>query len=352
MSHEKEPLPRWANELDPALQDLMRMGKLKGLDQRFIQSCEPLADTKMKSDTKTSPRVVDKDHPPQATYNADHYEPSGRYRWLLGPDVLGQGGMGKVYDSFDTVLGNEVAIKVIDITLAFDPIQSARFEREAKTMANLSHPALVTVYDYIEDNDRLMYVMEKLDTGEYATMKKWRGKQGQKQSLTTLAGLCDVVDYCWKKGVVHRDLKPGNMMVDRAGNLKLIDFGISNWTVDDTGDQAASWPYISPERARSKQDSSITIESEIFSIGTIFYEMLVGERFFTQHTPLEVGLEIIRFPTLSDEKKKALIVAAEALGFDGEKVASAVDKTHASNPDDRYHSASQFFSDIASAKKA
>jgi serine/threonine protein kinase len=348
---ENQQLPPWMQRLAPELQQLYQSGHLEGISQDFLEGCRAVMTKKLKPGAFVNNAVVSKDNPPRPTYENSNFVPD-RYRWLVGKNKLGSGGQGDVYEGYDTALGRPVAIKILEQIQAYETTHRHDFEREAKTLANLDHPALVKVYDFVVNGNELMIVMQKLESSEYDGLDKVKGKQNQAQFLNTIASICDVIDYCATQGVYHQDLKPGNILVDKVGKVKLIDFGISNWVREKTAEMAASLRYVSPEALTRSPEARATIQSEIFSVGNMVYELITGENYVShQGSMMETMKLITERPKMTQEMKDKLRAAAEKLGFDGDKVVELVEKTHELDPQDRYSSGRQLFSDIAAAKK-
>ena len=159
---------------------------------------------------------------------------------ILGP--LGAGGMGEVYRARDTRLDREVALKILPAELGRDPAFAERFAREARAMARLSHAHIVTVHDFGQVGDLCYIVMEFLDG---MSLREWMGAGGPSvsETLQLATDLCDALDYAHKQGVVHRDLKPGNIAVTLKGRVKVLDFGLAKaWAASET----TSDPSMSP----------------------------------------------------------------------------------------------------------
>ena len=224
---------------------------------------------------------------------------------MLGPyrvlEVLGVGGMGEVYEARDTRLDRSVAIKVLPTELSADPERRARFEREAKAIAGLTHPHICTLYDVGEHPSAssgqatLYLVMEHLQ-GETLAARLEKGPLPLELALTTATEIADALSAAHRQGVVHRDLKPGNVMLTKAG-AKLLDFGLAKLT--GHGEQPAAAPlataptqstpltgegmivgtlqYMAPEQVEGKPADART---DLWALGAILYEMLSGKRAF------------------------------------------------------------------------
>jgi len=217
---------------------------------------------------------------------------------------LGRGGMGVVHLGHDTRLDRPVAIKALPEHLADDPDRLARFEREAKTLASLSHPNIAGIYGLEEADGKRYLVLEYVD-GETLDTRLLRGPLPPDEALGIATRIGEALEAAHEKGVIHRDLKPGNIMVTAEGAVKVLDFGLAR-TADTPASGTGSAPdsptltspgpvpsptipgaimgtagYMSPEQARGRQ---VDKRSDIFSFGCVLYEMLTGARPFTGET--------------------------------------------------------------------
>src|SRR4051812_9803026 len=206
-------------------------------------------------------------------------------RYALGA-VLGRGGMGTVHDATDLRLGRVVAVKILRPELAEQPRARRRFESEARAAARLAHPNVVTVFDSGEDGAVPFLVMERLPGGTLADeiaagpMPVTRAFDGAREVLAAL-------DAAHRAGIIHRDIKPGNVLLDDDGHVKVSDFGIAK-TADDadqtqTVDLVATLGYVAPERLVGEPASA---RSDLYSLGVLLYEALSGQRPFSESTPL------------------------------------------------------------------
>ncbi|MGH7320231.1 MAG: protein kinase domain-containing protein [Candidatus Rokuibacteriota bacterium] len=214
----------------------------------------------------------------------------GKYEIL---ERIGRGGMGTVFKAHDPMLERLVALKVISEVDVSDELK-ARFYREAQAGAKLNHPNVITVHDLGEDADRLFIVMEFLDGEELKSIIASRKDLSLEEKLALMIQVCDGLHYAHQKGVIHRDIKPGNIFVLRNGQAKILDFGIARIaTAQDgltrTGLIMGTLRYMSPEQARGRVDH----RSDIFSVGAVFYELLAYRAAFDRENPIEI-LEQIR----------------------------------------------------------
>jgi hypothetical protein len=215
----------------------------------------------------------------------------GKYEVL---DRIGRGGMGTIFKGHDPVLNRAVALKVISTDIEVTDELRARFYREAQACARLSHPNIVTVYDMGEDDGRLYIVMEYLEGEELRHVITQRKALALDDKLAIMVEVCDGLHYAHQKGVVHRDVKPSNIMLLRNGHVKLLDFGIAQIAAAEsdltrTGLIMGTIRYISPEQVRGRADH----RSDIFSVGAVFYEFLSFRLPFTGKDPMQV-LEQLR----------------------------------------------------------
>ncbi len=200
----------------------------------------------------------------------------GRYRLI---ELLGQGGMATIYRAADTGLGRDVALKLLRSEYLRDPDFSSRFRQEAQAAASLSHPNVVTVYDYGEDPSGPFIAMELVDGEDLATILRRSGALPARQAARIGAGVGRALAAAHASGIVHRDIKPGNVLIGRDGQVKVVDFGIARAVAEAQvtlpGTTLGSVHYFSPEQARS---DPTTAASDIYSLGIVLYEMLTGVR--------------------------------------------------------------------------
>lgn len=187
-------------------------------------------------------------------------------------ECLGRGGMGVVYKARQKALDREVAIKVLAGEWQGDPGFAARFEKEAKTLAQMSHPNIVTVHDFGEAGGLFYIVMEFIDGVNLRDLMR-EGKMAPEQALAIVPPVCEALEYAHGKGVVHRDIKPENVLLDRDGRVKIADFGIAS-LVGATGEKSGTPPYMAPEQ----ESGSVDRRADIYALGVVLYEMLTGER--------------------------------------------------------------------------
>jgi beta-lactam-binding protein with PASTA domain/predicted Ser/Thr protein kinase len=263
-------------------------------------------------------------------------------RYELG-EVLGFGGMSEVHRGLDTRLGRDVAVKVLRADLARDPQFQMRFRREAQNAAALNHPAIVAVYDTGEvqgDFGPLPYiVMEYVDGQTLREIVKTTGPMSQQQVLDVMADVCAALDFSHRHQIIHRDVKPANIMINRAGAVKVMDFGIARalgegQNVTQTAAVIGTAQYLSPEQARGE---AVDARSDVYAAGCVLYELLTGEPPFTGDSPVAVAYQHVREdPKSPSEVNPAVPPALDAI------VLKALSK----NPANRYQSAAEMRSDL------
>ena len=218
----------------------------------------------------------------------------GRYRLI---ELLGSGGMATIYRATDTGLGRDVALKILRPEYLRDPDFSARFRQEAQSAASLSHPNVVTVYDYGEDPSGPYIVMELIDGEDLATILRRSGTLPPRQVARIGSGVARALAAAHARGLVHRDIKPGNVLIGKDGQVKVVDFGIaraiSEAQVTLPGTTLGSVHYFSPEQARGEP---ATAASDIYSLGIVLYEMLVGSRPWEGDSAASVALARLSGP--------------------------------------------------------
>ncbi|HLB44983.1 MAG TPA: protein kinase, partial [Candidatus Limnocylindrales bacterium] len=204
---------------------------------------------------------------------------AGRYRLV---ELLGQGGMATIFRGHDVQLGRDVAVKVLRAEYGRDPAFVARFRQEAQSAAALSHPNVVNVFDYGMEAGDPFIVMEMLDGGDLAAVIKERGALELLAAARIGQQIFEALDAAHGRGIVHRDIKPTNVLLTRAGRVKVADFGIarafSEAQLTMPGTTLGSVHYFSPEQARGEM---VTSASDVYSAGLVLFEMLTGQRAWT-----------------------------------------------------------------------
>lgn len=226
---------------------------------------------------------------------------AGRYRV---DEVIGEGGMAKVYRGYDLTLGRDVAIKILDPDLARDTAFRTRFRLEAQAASRMSHPSIVRVFDAgdptttgersTNPEDRSPYIVMELVHGTLLKEIIAAGPVPADDAVRYVDGILEALDYSHKAGVVHRDIKPGNVMVTEAGAVKVMDFGIaravsdSSSTVAETTQIIGTAAYFSPEQAKGEPVDGRT---DLYSTGVVLYELLTGRQPFRGDSPVAVAYQ-------------------------------------------------------------
>src|SRR5206468_2778003 len=212
----------------------------------------------------------------------------GRYRILR---KLGTGGMANVYLAEDEVLGRRVAIKILNDRHAGDDQFVERFRREAKNAASLSHPNIVSIYDRGKAEGTYYIAMEFLDGRSLKELIVGRGPAPIKTAVEYTRQVLAAIGFAHKHGIVHRDIKPHNVLVGPEGRLKVTDFGIARSgasEMTEVGSIIGTAQYLSPEQARG---APVDPRSDLYSLGVVLYEMLTGAVPFTGDTPVEIAMK-------------------------------------------------------------
>ena len=263
-------------------------------------------------------------------------------RYELG-EILGFGGMSEVHLARDQRLHRDVAIKVLRADLARDPSFYLRFRREAQNAAALNHPAIVAVYDTGEaetPNGPLPYiVMEYVEGVTLRDIVHTDGPMEQRRAIEVIADACQALNFSHQHGIIHRDVKPANIMISKAGAVKVMDFGIARALADassvtQTAAVIGTAQYLSPEQARGEK---VDARSDVYSLGCVLYEMLTGEPPFVGDSPVAVAYQHVREdPVPPSQRHEGIPPELDAV----------VLKALAKNPDNRYQTAAEMRADL------
>ena len=261
---------------------------------------------------------------------------SGRYQVT---HLIARGGMAIVYRAQDTLLNRPVAIKTLYPELSADPQFVEGFRREAQAAANLSHPNIVPVFDWGEDNGTYFIVMELIDGTSLADMLRGGRTLTASHSASLMAQVAAALGYAHRNGVVHRDVKPGNILIASDGQVKVTDFGIAQaMSVEDQlaeeGSVMGTATYFSPEQA---EGAPVDGRSDIYSLGVVLYEMLAGRPPFIGDSPVAVSTQHVQGTVPPPTEFNHTIPS---------DLQAIVMEALAKSPDQRYQSAEDLRSDL------
>ncbi|HEX9044884.1 MAG TPA: protein kinase, partial [Candidatus Limnocylindrales bacterium] len=251
----------------------------------------------------------------------------GRYRLI---ELLGQGGMATIYRGRDTQLGRDVAVKVLRPEYGRDKDFLARFQHEAQAVAQLNHPNVVSVHDIGEDPAGPFIVMEYVEGEDLASLLRRNGPLGARQAARIAAEVAHALDAAHAQGIVHRDVKPGNVLIATDGRVKVTDFGIARAATDAQltlpGTTMGSVHYLAPEQVRGL---GATQASDVYALGIVLYEMLVGHRPWEADTAAAVAMGRLGGPVPGPSDQVAVAPDLDAI----------VRRALAKDPADRFPSA-------------
>ncbi|MBB6735851.1 Stk1 family PASTA domain-containing Ser/Thr kinase [Cohnella zeiphila] len=259
----------------------------------------------------------------------------GRYELL---DRIGGGGMALVYKARDLLLGRFVAVKVLRQQFVHDEEFVRRFRREAQAAASLSHPNIVSIYDVGKDEDTHFIVMEYVDGHNLNEIIRDRAPLQTEEAVRIASQICDALDHAHHNQIIHRDIKPHNILIGNNGRVKVTDFGIAravtSSTITQTGSVVGSVHYFSPEHAKGVATGE---KSDIYSLGIVLYQMLTGRLPFLGESPISVALKHLQEPFEEPRLVNPHIP---------QSVENIILRAMRKNPQERYPSAKRMLDDL------
>ena len=250
---------------------------------------------------------------------------------------LGKGAMGVVYLGFDPGLERKVALKVMASAIVSDNELKERFEREAKSVARLQHPNIVTVYDLGYDAQGAPYIAMEYLKGQDLEQRIRRDPLTFREKLDVVAQTCRGLSHAHKNGIVHRDIKPANVFITEGGEAKIMDFGVARWQQSShtqTGAVLGTADYMSPEQIRGQK---VDGRSDIFSAGVILYRLLTNKKPFAGE-----NIQAVFFKVLNQEPPELVLPDGNSMP----ELQAIVDKALSKNVDERYADADDLAEDI------
>jgi len=253
--------------------------------------------------------------------------------------LLGEGGMGSVYLATHLQLGRKVAIKALNPSLVKNPSIRARFKNEAATLSSLHHPNIVILFDYLEEEDALYLIMEYVDgkpLDEY--IETVSGPIPEEKAKPLFTQVLDGFAYAHEQGVIHRDVKPGNIMITARERVKILDFGIAKLLsrnenkLTQTGTKMGTVLYMSPEQVKG---DPVDKRSDIYSLGVTLFQMLTGRGPYEEATATE-------FVIYNKIVNEPLPLARSFYPGVSDQMQAVIDKATAKNPDQRFQSCTEF----------
>ena len=256
----------------------------------------------------------------------------------LATHHIGQGGMADVFLAHDTILNREVAVKILRGELSNDPVALLRFQQEAQASTALSHPNIVDIYDVGEDRGHHFIVMEYVRGTTLKNLIKRRGALLKEEAQDIMKQITSAIVEAHKRGIIHRDIKPQNILVKADGTIKVVDFGIAlaqnSLQLTQKDSVMGSVHYLAPELARGEQASA---QSDIYALGIVFFELLSGDVPFKGEQAVEIALKHMREP----------IPDIRTINPDiPQSMSNIILKACAKNKNNRYRSAQEMLDDI------
>ncbi len=263
------------------------------------------------------------------------HELGGRYQVI---ERIGGGGMALVYRAHDILLNRNVAIKVLRNQFVHDEEFIRRFRREAQSAASLSHPNVVSIYDVGQEDEIHYIVMEYIEGKNLNEIIKERAPLQVDESVRIASQICDALDHAHQNQIIHRDIKPHNILIGRNGRVKVTDFGIAravtSTTITQTGSVLGSVHYFSPEHAKGVSTGE---KSDLYSLGIVLYQMLTGSLPFLGESPISVALKHLQEEFEEPRQLNPLIP---------QSVENVILRSMRKNPEERYQSAKQMLQDL------
>jgi eukaryotic-like serine/threonine-protein kinase len=263
---------------------------------------------------------------------------SGRYKIL---DMVGGGGMANVYLAHDMILDRDVAVKMLRLDFANDEEFIRRFRREAQSATSLAHPNIVSIYDVGEENDLYYIVMEYVDGQTLKQYIQQNSPLKVEDAIGIMRQLTSAISHAHQNHIIHRDIKPHNILIDHDGNVKVTDFGIamalSATSITQTNSVLGSVHYLSPEQARGGMANG---KSDIYSLGIVMFELLTGRLPFSGESAVSIALKHLQSETPSVRRWNSNIP---------QSVENIVLKATAKDPFHRYNSVEEMEEDLHTA---
>ncbi|MED1469578.1 Stk1 family PASTA domain-containing Ser/Thr kinase [Bacillus salipaludis] len=263
---------------------------------------------------------------------------SGRYKIL---EMIGGGGMANVYLAHDMILDRDVAVKILRLDFANDEEFIRRFHREAQSATSLVHPNIVSIYDVGEEDSIYYIVMEYVDGQTLKQYIQGRSALHMEEAIDIMKQLTSAISHAHQNHIIHRDIKPHNILIDRNGNVKITDFGIamalSATSITQTNSVLGSVHYLSPEQARGGMANR---KSDIYSLGIVMFELLTGRLPFSGESAVSIALKHLQSETPSVRRWNANIP---------QSVENIVLKATAKDPFHRYNSVEEMEEDLRTA---
>ncbi len=292
-------------------QCLMKLGLPSGVE------ADKVGPSNTGSDVPTSATPPGKFEPPNPA------ELAKQFPQLDVLELLGQGGMGAVYKARQKQLDRLVALKILSPQVGQDPAFAERFAREARSLAKLNHPYIVTVYDFGQTENGLFYFVMEFVEGTDLRHVIQAGELSPREALAIVPQICQALQYAHDEGIVHRDIKPENILLDKKGRVKIADFGLAKlldrpaevYTLTGAGQKMGTPHYMAPEQV--EHPHQVDHRADIYSLGVVFYEMLTGELPLGRFSPpskkvrVDVRLDEVVLKTLEKEPDRRYQHASE-----------------------------------------